>query len=144
MPQLVKNIKMITIIIFFVMRIVLFKINMLINSHASNSSMTLDMQLTAHGTKTKWVQTRWEAYILAHNQAWIQRFKEVSQTDYVPGFTLAAAWISRSTSIIICIELWTLIHWLGAHQCKISWRLHLSGKTQYLRYWLTVNSAKHQ
>ena len=44
-------------------------------------------------------------------------------------------------SVIICVELSTLIYWLGAHQCKISWRLHLSKKTQY---WLTVNSAKHQ
>ena len=70
-------------------------------------------------------------------QARIQRFKEVSQTDYVPGFPLAAAWISRSTSIMICVELSTLTHWLGAYQCKISWRLHLSGKTQYLKYWLT-------
>ena len=43
-------------------------------------------------------------------QARIQRFKEVSQTDQVPGFPLAAAWISRSTSVIICIELSTLIH----------------------------------
>ena len=34
--------------------------------------------------------------------------------------------------------------WLGVHQCKISWKLHLSGKAQYLKYWLTVTSAKHQ
>ena len=57
---------------------------------------------------------------------------------------LAAAWILRSTSVIICVELSTLIHRLGAHQCKISWRMHLSGKTQYLKYWRTVNSEKHQ
>ena len=28
----------------------------------------------------------------------------------VPGFPLAAAWISRSTSVIICVELFALIH----------------------------------
>ena len=60
---------------------------------------------------------------LSRFQAQIQRFKEVSQTDQVPGFPLAAAWISRSSSVIICVELSTLIHRLGAHQCKISWRL---------------------
>ena len=49
----------------------------------------------------KWIRT---------TQAWIQRFKEVSQTGYVPGFPLAAAWISRSTSIMICVELSTLTH----------------------------------
>ena len=43
-------------------------------------------------------------------QARIQRFKEISQTDYVPEFPLAAAWISRSTSIMICVELSTLTH----------------------------------
>ena len=56
----------------------------------------------------------------------------------VPGLPLAAAWISRSTSVIICVELFTLIHRLDAHQCKI-WRLeklHLSGKTQYFKYYL--------
>ena len=37
-------------------------------------------------------------------------FKEVSQTDLVPGFPLAAAWISRSSSVIICVELSTLTH----------------------------------
>ena len=35
-------------------------------------------------------------------------------------------------------------NWLGVHQCKIIWRLHLSGRTEYLKYWLTVNSAKHK
>ena len=54
------------------------------------------------------------------DRARIQRFKEVNQTDYVPGFPLAAAWISRSTSVIICVELSTVIHWLGDDQCKIS------------------------
>ena len=44
------------------------------------------------------------------HQAQIQSFKEVSQTDYVPGFPLTATWISRSTSVIICVELPTLIH----------------------------------
>ena len=73
---------------------------------------------------------------IGSRQGRIQRFKEVSQTDYVPGFPLAAAWISRSTSIMICVELSTLTHWSGAYQCKISWRLHLSVKTQYLKYWL--------
>ena len=34
--------------------------------------------------------------------------------------------------------------WLGIYQCKISWKLHLSGKAQDLKYWLTVPSAKHQ
>ena len=43
-------------------------------------------------------------------QARIQRFVEVSQTDYVPGFPVATAWISRSTSVIICDELSTLTH----------------------------------
>ena len=45
-------------------------------------------------------------------QARIQRFKEVSQTDYVPGFPLAAAWISRFTSVIIYVELSTFTHWV--------------------------------
>ena len=44
-------------------------------------------------------------------QARIQRFKEVSQTDKIPGFPLAADSISRSTSVIICVELSTLIQW---------------------------------
>ena len=44
------------------------------------------------------------------NQARIQCFKKVSQTDYVPGFPLAAAWISRSTSVMICVDLSTLTH----------------------------------
>ena len=44
------------------------------------------------------------------NQARIQCFKEVSQTDYVPGFLLAAAWISRSTSVMICVDLSALTH----------------------------------
>ena len=57
---------------------------------------------------------------LSRFQARTQRFKEVSQTDQVPGFPLAAAWISRSSPVIICVELSTLIHGLGAHQCKIS------------------------
>ena len=33
--------------------------------------------------------------------------------------------------------------WLAVHQCKISWKLHLSWKVQHLKYWLTVTSAKH-
>ena len=52
----------------------------------------------------------------------------------------------QDISAIICaccvINFNTL--WLGVHQCKISWKLHLSGKAQYLKYWLTVSSAKHQ
>ena len=28
--------------------------------------------------------------------------------------------------------------WLDVHQCKISGKLHLRGKAQYLKYWLTV------
>ena len=52
--------------------------------------------------------------------------------------------IARSTSVIICVESSVVIHWLGVHQCKMIWRLHLSGKTQYLKYWFTLNSAKYQ
>ena len=50
--------------------------------------------------------------------------------------------LSGYTSIIICVESPPLIRWLGVHQCKTSWKLHLSGKVQYLKYWLKVNSAK--
>ena len=59
---------------------------------------------------------------------------------------MAVVWASRYASVIICascvISFKTL--WLGIHQCKISWKLHLSGKAQDLKYWLTVRSAKHQ
>ena len=41
-------------------------------------------------------------------------------------FPLAGVWISRYTSIVTCIALSTLVCWLGAHQCKISWKLHLN------------------
>ena len=47
--------------------------------------------------------------------------------------------LSGYTSIIICVESPPLIRWLRAHQCKTSWKLHLSGKVQYLKYWLKVN-----
>ena len=79
-------------------------------------------------------------------QAWIQRFKEVSQIDWVQKFPLIAVWTSRYTSVIIfacCVINFNTL-WLDVHQCKISWKLHLSGKAQYLKYWLTVISAKHQ
>ena len=56
--------------------------------------------------------------LLILQQARIQRLKVVSQTDYVPGFPLAAAWISRSNSVMICVELPTLTHWLGAYHAK--------------------------
>ena len=57
-----------------------------------------------------WATLLMEGYISKAVQARIQRLKEVSQTDYVPGFPLAAAWISRSTSVMICVELPTLTH----------------------------------
>ena len=47
----------------------------------------------------------------------IQHFKEVSQTDYVPGFPLAAAWILRSTSIMICVELSTFLSTKSVEDC---------------------------
>ena len=47
--------------------------------------------------------------------------------------------LSGYTSIIICVESPPLIRWLRVHQCKTSWKLHLSGKVQYLKYWLKVN-----
>ena len=76
----------------------------------------------------------------------MQHFKEVSQTDLVQTFPLTAVWTSRYTSVIICacyvISFKTF--WFGVHQCKISWKLHPSGKAQYLKHWLTVTSAKHQ
>ena len=61
-----------------------------------------------------------------NSQVRIQRFKEVSQAYYVPVFPFAAVWISRSTSVIICVALSTLVRWLGARQCEISQKLHLS------------------
>ena len=74
----------------------------------------------------------------------MQRFKEDSQTDQIQKFPLTAVWTSRYTSVINCVASSTLIRWLGVHQWKIGWKLHLSGKAPYLKYWLTVNSAKHQ
>ena len=56
----------------------------------------------------------------------MQRLKEISQTDLIPVFPLAGVWISRYTSAITCIALSTLIRWLGAHQCKISFKLYLN------------------
>ena len=53
-------------------------------------------------------------------QARMQRLKEVSQTNKIPVFPLADVWISKHTSVITCIALPALVHWLGAHQCKIS------------------------
>ena len=47
---------------------------------------------------------------IGSRQGRIQRFREVSQTDYVPGFPLATVWISRSTSVMICADLSTLTH----------------------------------
>ena len=41
-------------------------------------------------------------------------------------FPLAGVWISRYTSFITWIMLSTLVRWLGAHQCKISWKLRLN------------------
>ena len=59
-------------------------------------------------------------------------------------FPLAVAWISRYTSVIIFVTSSTLIHvvWVLIRACRISWKLHLTGKTQFLKYWLTVNSIK--
>ena len=37
-------------------------------------------------------------------------------------------------SVITYVALSALVCWLGADQCKISWKLHLSGKSQYLKY----------
>ena len=58
------------------------------------------------------------------SQARIQRLKEVNQTDVIPVFPLADVCISKYTSVITCITLPTLVRWLGAHQFKISWKLH--------------------
>ena len=55
-------------------------------------------------------------------QAWIQRFKEVSQIDWVQKFPLIAVWTSRYTSVIIfacCVINFNTL-WLDVHQCKIS------------------------
>ena len=60
------------------------------------------------------------------NQVWIQCSKEVSQTDYILVFNLAGVRISRYTSIVTCVVLSTLVCFLGAHQCKVSWKLHLN------------------
>ena len=54
---------------------------------------------------------------IGSRQGRIQRFKEVSQTDYVPGFPLAAAWILRSTSIMICVELSTFLSTKSVEDC---------------------------
>ena len=54
----------------------------------------------------------------------IQRLKEVNQTDMIPVFPLADVWISKYNSFITCIALPTLVRWLGAHQFKISRKLH--------------------
>ena len=46
--------------------------------------------------------------------------------------------------VIIFVASSTLIHvvWVLIRACRISWKLHLTGKTQFLKYWLTVNSIK--
>ena len=44
----------------------------------------------------------------------------------MPVLHLAGVWISRYTSVITCIALSKLVRWLGAHQCKISWNLHIN------------------
>ena len=36
-------------------------------------------------------------------QAWIQHFKVASQTDLVPVLPLAGVWMSRYSSVIICV-----------------------------------------
>ena len=41
--------------------------------------------------------------------------------------------LSGYTSVIICV---------ASPPFKTNWKLHLSGKVQYLKYWLKVNSAK--
>ena len=33
---------------------------------------------------------------------------------------------------------------MGVHQCKNTWKLHVTGNAQYLKHWLKFNSAKHQ
>ena len=49
--------------------------------------------------------------------------------------------LSGYTSVIICVASPPLIRWLGVHQCKTSWKLHLSGKFQYLKYWLSAKQG---
>ena len=57
-------------------------------------------------------------------QAWIQRLKEVSQTEKILVFPLADVCISKYSSVITCIALTMLVRWLVAYQCKISRKLH--------------------
>ena len=49
--------------------------------------------------------------------------------------------LSGYTSVIICVASPPLIRWLGVHQCKTSWKRHLSGKFQYLKYWLSAKQG---
>ena len=49
--------------------------------------------------------------------------------------------LSGYTSVIICVASPPLIRWLGVHQCKTSWKLHLSGKFRYLKYWLSAKQG---
>ena len=70
-----------------------------------------------------WIDFAHAPVILKQIQTWIQRLEEVSPTDKIPVFPLVDVWISRYTSVITCIVLPTLVGWLGAHQCKISWKL---------------------
>ena len=67
----------------------------------------------------------------------IQHFKEVSQTDYVPGFPLAAAWILRSTSIMICVELSTFLSTKSVEDCISVEKLNTLNTDLH-------HSAKHQ
>ena len=76
-------------------------------------------------------------------QARIQRLKEVSQTGKIPVFPLADVWVSKYTSVITCIALPTLVRWFGAHQCKISWKLHPNTSNTDLQT-LMKNIAAHQ
>ena len=65
-------------------------------------------------------------------QVQIERLKDVTQTCLVLVFPLADVWISRYTSIIyhVATSQSILVCCLCAHQCKISWKLHLNGKTK--------------
>ena len=64
--------------------------------------------------------------------------KRLVRLNRFKSFPLQLSGHQDITSVIICaccvINFNTL--WLGVHQCKISWKLHPSGKAQYLKYYL--------
>ena len=76
---------------------------------------------TATSEFCEWVQVGTDVYIPHPRRRYILSKMLVELTRF---------WISRSTSVFIFVALSTLICWFGAHQCKITWKLRLNGKTQ--------------